>query len=671
MSKIINNEVERLFELREMIKEYDKSYDMGLPVVTDSEYDDLYMELTKLEEKYPEYYDENSPTQKIIGEIVSGLKKVKHTIPMLSQEKAKTEEVIRKFCKRANMKKGIIVSFKLDGLTIVIRFQNGKPKLFISRGDGYIGEDLTHSISPCFNKKVNYDKNFEIRGEAIIPFKDFERVNINGEYKSPRNLVSGSVRTLDGSIAKQRGVKVITFDTIDVDGKEFDLDTERFEWLKSLGIEIVPYEVFYDEDSLVEYCLSFNEKVRPTLPYMIDGLILTFNDLSIREELGFTSKYPKWGIAFKFESQDAITQLKEVVWQVGKTGILTPVANFDSVDIDGVSVSKASLHNIQNVKNRDIKIGDYVLVERANDVIPQVVSSYEERRNGEEKDIEMPTICPICKTPIHIKKVFDRKLQQEVEYVFCINNDCDSQLVGKIQHFVSRDAMNIDGLGDSTVELLYEKGFIRNVLDIYRLKDVIDIREKLLTLDKFGEKKVNNLLEGIEKSKTQPFSKVLYGLSIPNLGETNSKALTQKYQNLDVLLAAFEDTTKFYEELIEIKDFGPIIVDSIITWLREGKNTLLVLKTLGLEMIEEIVEIKNNDNITGKTFVVTGDVEHFKNRKELSAKIEELGGKVSGSVSSKTNYLINNDTTSTSGKNKKAKELNIPIINEQDFLNMI
>ena len=713
MEKNINLEVSRLLELRKEILRHDDLYNKGTPEITDTEYDNLYLELVSLEESNPDYYDENSPTQKITPEtdVIGTGEKVKHTVPMLSQEKAKTEEAIRKFCKRADISKGIVVSWKLDGLTVVTRYKNGIPYLFATRGNGEEGEVITNSCKECFNKKVPYEFDFETRGEAVIPYERFKEVNVNGEYKSPRNLVSGSVRAHDSAVAKDRGMKIITFDTIFADGKDFELDTERFEWLQSLGIETVPYEIFYNIDDLVEYCLSFNEKIRPMVPVQLDGLILAYNDLSIREKLGYTSKHPKGSIAFKFESQDATTILREVVWQVGKTGTITPVANFDPVDIDGATISKASLANLSNIKLRDIMLYDKVLVQKANDIIPQIVSSYSEDRDGTQVEIEIPKHCPSC----NHKTIFDGVS------VLCESPNCPDQLERKLQHFVSVNAMNIDGLGKKTVAFLLEEGYVNSISDVFRLEEsqlrIEEINElvgivnafkdsfsepsdsnlsRIEELDKeleeikltcpewerlkdkplsetkgFGERKINKMYEGIELAKKQPLNRVLYSLSIPTVGQSVSKVLTERYTDIETLLDKVKDVENFKKELLSIDDFGEIICSNIIHFLQNEKDFLLELKGLGLTMVSDVVKKTANDNITGKSFVVTGTVNHFKNRKELQAKIEELGGKVVGSVSKNTDYLINNDVESNSGKNKKAKELNVPILSEEDFLNMI
>lgn len=725
MEKTIkSNEVARLLELRREILKHDKLYNAEKAEITDTEYDNLYLELVELEDKYPEFFDENSPTQVVTSEdLIKDGEKVKHTVPMLSQEKAKTEEAIRKFCKKADISKGIIVSWKLDGLTVVTRFKDGVPYLFATRGNdnGITGEVVTESCRKCFNEKVEYNYDFETRGEAVIPFEDFKRVNLDGKYKSPRNLVSGSVRALDSDIAKDRGMKIITFDTIYVDGKDFDLDTERFEWLNSLGIETVPYEVFYDVDSIVDYCLAFNKEHRPNSPIQLDGLILSYNDLSIRKKLGFTAKYPKWSIAFKFESQDAITILTDVVWQIGKTGIIAPVGIFEPVDIDGATIRRASLANLTNVQARNLKIGDKILVQKANDVIPQIVSSYPEERDGTEIEITMPKTCPCC----------DHETVYDGTYVMCENPNCSEQLERKLQHFVSVNAMNIDGLGKKTVSFLLEGGYISSISDIFRFKeqqtlleeiklkigietisnfinleeeDYKDFKERMDNLKVedldypeekmkiirnvfpntgdinreliesakgFGKRKIEKMYNGIEECKNKPLNNVLYSLSIPNLGQTVSKVIANKYKSIDVLLEKAKNPDSFKEELLSIPDFGEAISSSIVHFFSNEEPFLRELQSLGVKMEMEVVDVQTNESITGKSFVVTGSVEHFKNRKELAAKIEELGGKVVGSVSKKTDYLINNDTESISGKNKKAKELNIPILSEEDFLNLI
>lgn len=666
-----NTILKQIQALREEVRKHDILFDERKQVLSDPEYDKLYKKLEELESQYPEYYDANSPTQKITAVFERGLKKVTHSVPMLSQDKVHTEEDIRKFCKKADISKGIVVSQKLDGLTIVSTHSNHQFVSGVTRGDGILGEEVSANIAQSQNlpKTISFNGLLETRGEAIIPFADFDRINkelleqgVDPEnlYKTSRNLASGTLRTLEGTATKDRGVRFVAFDLIQAQDMEFSLDTERLQFLSEQGFEVVPYEVFYDVDKLVEYCLSYNEKVRPNLPYPIDGLILTYNDLSIREELGFTSKYPRWGCAFKFEDEVASTILNEVVWTVGRTGKCTPNGHFNSVELDGTTVSKASLHNLDNIQARNIKLNAHVLVIKANQIIPQIVSVVEGSSTGKEEDILPPTTCPVCGGAIH---------RINVDF-FCTNPLCSQQLTARLIHFTSRNALNIDGFGEKTAEDFLKQGIITSLTDVLDLKEKLD---EITKLKGYGKKTALKLFDNIEKAKSSELNKVLVALGIPNVGENTSKILAKHYSSMDILLEKSKNTNAFKEELATIDDIGSITAQSIVSFLIENEDFILTLKEKGMTMVQPVVENVEVGNLTleGKTFVVTGEVIHFNNRKEIEAKIESLGGKLSKSVSSKTHYLINNDTASLSSKNKKAKELNVPIISEEDFLAMI
>lgn len=655
--------LERINNLREEVLKHDRLYDNGTPIITDTEYDKLYAELHQLEKENPEFYDVNSPTQRIVSNIVSGLNKVTHITPMLSQDKVHNAEDLKKFCSKADISDGIIVQYKLDGLTIVEKYEN---QLFIqgvTRGDGYVGEDITHTSKNATGLplKIDFEGSLEVRGEAIINFENFEKVNINGEYKSPRNLASGTVRTLDSNKAKERGLQVISYDIVSAEGMSFKLDTERLDFLKNQGFDVVPYKVFYNVDELIEYCTTFNEKVRPTIPYMIDGLVLKFNNLEIREKLGYTSKYPRWGCAFKFESLDATTKLLNVDWQVSKTGKLTPVGILEEVDIDGVNIGKASLANIDNIKLRDIRLNDTVLVRRANDVIPQIVSPIKELRDGSEVEIKAPTLCPVCNHPITTEL---NKDSGNTTY-FCYGIDCKAQVERKIQHFVSRNCLNIDGLGDATVSTFTNLNILSSILDIYSLKDKVDT---IKTIEGMGSRKIDKMLKGIEVSKTAPLSKVLYGLSINNIGESGANDLAKEFLSMRNIL----DTpiSELKDRVLKIKDFGEVCSNSFSEYFSDSENRLVISKLLDIGFtMEEEVKAVTESNITGKTFVITGTLSIGRN--DMKKKIEDLGGKVSGSISKKTDYLLMGGGEEGSSKHKKALELGISIISEEDLNNMI
>ena len=657
------NILERIEFLRGEVLFHDEMYDKGTPVITDTEYDKLYAELVQLERDNPEYFDESSPTQKIVSEIVEGLNKVIHTTPMLSQDKVHNAEDLRKFCSKADIKDGIIVQYKLDGLTIVEKYNNQLFTQGVTRGDGYVGEDITHTsrYAKGLPLKIDFEGNLEVRGEAIINFENFEKANVNGEYKSPRNLASGTVRTLDSSKAKERGLQVISYDVVNAEGMDFKLDTEMLEFLKKQGFDVVPYKVFYDVEELIEYCTTFNEKVRPTIPYMIDGLVLKFNNLELREELGYTSKYPRWGCAFKFESLDATTKLINVDWQVSKTGKLTPVGVVEPVEIDGVTIGKASLANIDNIRLRDIKLNDTVLIRRANDVIPQIVSPVKELRDSTEIEIKAPNNCPVCNHPI-AEEV--NKESGNTTY-FCYGINCTAQVERKIQHFVSRNCLNIDGLGDSTVSLFTANNLLSSITDIYALKDKVDV---IKTFEGMGDRKISKMLKGIETSKKAPLSKVLYGLSINNIGESGANDLAKEFISMRNILDT--PTEELKDKVSKIKDFGEVCSNSFAEYFSDSYNRAIIenLLSLGLTMEEEVKAVTES-NITGKTFVITGTLSI--GRSDMKKKIESFGGKVSGSVSKKTDYLLMGAGEEGSSKHNKALELGVNIISEEDLNNMI
>lgn len=664
----------KINELRDLVKKHDLAYTGGNPLITDTEYDKLYMELVDLENKYPEFYDSNSPTQKIYDVVVEGLKKVTHRQPMLSQDKINNEEGLDKFINKHQDE--IIVQQKLDGLTVVLTYKNGILSQAVTRGNGFVGEDILHIALNTDNvpKKIDFDGELEVRAEGLITKDMFMKINSAIEkpedrYKSARNLASGTVRNLSGRMAKERGLKIIAFDLIYAENLSFKTDLEQLQFLESLNFDVVDYKVFdlssNGSQPLKDYVLNYNKEIRQTLNHDIDGLVLKYNNLELREILGYTSKYPRWACAFKFESLDCITKLLGVAWSVGKLGQITPNAVLEPCEIDGVTITKASLANYDDIVRRGLKIGDSVLVIRANDVIPKVVSPILENRTGEEKEIELIAKCPICHS---ILEKDNSQNGEEGVHLFCINSECPAQLEGKIQHFASRNALNIDGLGDKTVNQLLQKGLINSIVDIYDLKDRT---EDLLTLDKFGSKKISKLLDGIESTKNAPLSNVLYGLSIRYVGEGTAKRIANHYESMNHILELAKDDTKFMEDLLSIKDIGESTAESLVNFFKNETNIQMILKLIehGLTMLSTKKEVNKESAIAGKTFVITGALS--KSRKEIQEMIESFGGKVSGSVSKKTDYLLMGDGEEGSSKHKKALSLGTKIISEEDLMNLI
>lgn len=652
--------IERLEFLQQEIKKHDELYEQNQPIITDSEYDALYQELLDLEGEHPELVTPDSPTQRIVTTLVPSLKKVRHDNPMLSQDKVNNEEGLRKFLSKNTKGSRLIVQQKLDGLTIVEGREKGKMAQAVTRGDGYIGEDVSHTVKTFDNipKAIPFADALSVRMEAIIPFEEFERINVDGKYSNPRNLASGTVRQLDSSISAERKLLGIAFELEKAEGKTFETDVERLEFMKEQGYHVVPYKVFeaHETEELIEYCLTYGEKVRPTIPYMIDGLVIKFDDIALREELGFTSKFPKWSCAFKFESLDATTTLTNVAFQVGKSGQITPVAEFDKINISGVNITRATLHNFSNIDTKDIRIGDKVVIARANDVIPQVVKAIHSERTGDEKVVEMPSECPSCASPT----------ERIGENIYCTGATCKPQLAGKMAHYVSRKAMNIDGLGEKTVEMLLEKDFVQSFADLYRLEEK---RDQFVGIEGFGEKKIEKMLKGIEESKEMPFEKALYGLSIRLIGQSASRDVAKKYGSMKELLSASQEAD-FKEQLLSIEDFGDTMSTSLIDFLENDQNRDLIQQMLDLGVKMESPEapattVSAGSSLEGTSFVITGALS--KGREEFKALIEARGGKVSGSVSKKTTYLLMGDDANGTSKHKKALDLGVTILSEDDF----
>jgi DNA ligase (NAD+) len=651
--------MERKKELEYLIKKYDKAYEEGHPLITDTEYDILYNELIELEKKYG--VSEESPTKYIEDAKIRHLNKVVHDSPMLSQEKCHTKEDIINFVNRINDTK-YIVDLKLDGISISLKYKEGKLIQAVTRGNGHYGYDITAAALKMSNvpEKINEKIDIEVRGEVIINDADFERLNKNGEYSNSRNFVAGTLNALDVNLVKDRHLFVNVYDIRSYNGKlgQQMSTIEAHNLLTNLGFNVVKYWIFAKNeiDKMTDFCEQFNKTIRPTLNFKIDGLVIKTNNDKIIEKLGNTSKFPKSSIAFKFDSLDRSTRLKSVEWQVGRTGLITPVANFDLIEIDGVEINKASLANIDNIKKLDIKIEDSIVVARSNDVIPKIISVIKEKRTGKEQEITFPTICPVC----------GEKTMLKGPLLYCLNDNCSAKTINKISHFATRDAMNIEDLSDKTIEAIQDANIPFNSFeDIYLLHNYT---KELIDIERFGEKKVSNLLNEIEKSKNNYLHQLLYGLSIPNIGLSKAKAIASLYKNVgelnqDVINGNFLDKIK------NLPDFGNIIVQSVEKWLNSNKNLLLFFESLGTFNSEEISV--SNSNLIGKTIVITGELS--KPRKEIEKELIALGIKVSSSVSKNTDYVLvgNNNTDTTSSKYQKALKLNIPIIEENGFRQLI
>ncbi len=644
--------IEKIKQLVDKLNKARKAYyQESYEIMSDFEYDKLYDELEALE-KETGIVLSNSPTQQVGYVVLSELKKVKHDKKMLSLDKTKEISKIEDFL---DTKEGLL-SFKMDGLTIVLTYIDGSLISAVTRGNGEIGEDITHNCKVFKNipLKIPFKEELIIRGEALISFKDFENINenldIEEKYKNPRNLCSGTVRQLNNEITKDRNVSFLAFSLVK-SNKNFNLKSEQLDFLKSLGFETVEYALV-SKSNVAKTILDFEDKVE-TNKFATDGLVITFNDIIYSNSLGETSKFPKDSLAFKWADDLATTTLLDVEWNTSRTGLINPVAIFEPVELEGTTVNRASLHNISIIKNLKLGIGDTIKVYKANMIIPQVA---ENETNSD--NLEIPDKCNACGGKAETIQIRDGLALK------CTNPKCIAKIINGIVHYVSRDAMNITDFSKATIEKFINSGFITNYTDIYSLEKY---KDEIINMQGFGEKSYNNLINAIEQSKNTTLANFIYALGIEHIGLSNAKLLCKYFEyNFNKIKNATLD------EIVGIDGFGEIMAKSLVNYFANEENINLIGKVFSLLNLNDNTNNKiSNTSIQDKIFVITGDLQTFKNRKELQQKIEDLGGKVTGSVSSKTDFLINNDKNSTSSKNKKAKELNIPIISEDDFLNML
>ncbi|MBO5150445.1 MAG: NAD-dependent DNA ligase LigA [Anaerotignum sp.] len=626
-------------------------YQEDREIMSNQEYDALYDELVALEEKTGTILA-NSPTQKVGYTVLSNLVKVKHESPILSLDKTKETAKLASFL---GDKEGIL-SWKLDGLTIVLKYNNGVLEQAITRGNGEIGEDVTHNAKVFSNLPVSipFKGELVLRGEGVIPYSEFYRINEelgeDEQYKNPRNLCSGTVRQLNSEIAAKRNVKFFAFTLVSAAGMEIsDSKAKNMDWLASLGFDVVEH-VMVTAETVAAEVEHFRSRIEDN-DIASDGLVMTFDSISYSQSLGRTAKFPKDSIAFKWADEMAETTLREIEWNTSRTGLMNPVAIFDPVELEGSTVSRASVHNVSILKELKLSIGDRIKVYKANMIIPQIA----ENLTGEVSTAEIPEKCFVCGGETEVRKLRDG------EALYCTNPNCSAQRIQALSHFVSRDAMNMEGLSEETLKKFLEKGFVENYPDIFRLEEH---KDEITTMEGFGEKSYQNLIASIEKAKDVELPNFIYALGINHVGLRNAKLLCANFGfDLEKIKAATE------EELVQVEGFGEIIAHSIAQYFRQEEHLNLLADALGYLHIKAAEQAETGDSpLTGLTFVVTGDLEHFANRKELQALIEKGGGKVTGSVTKKTNFLINNDIHSASSKNKKAAELGIPILSEQDFI---
>jgi DNA ligase (NAD+) len=650
---IQQSKIDRIKELVELLNKAGKSYySDGRELMSNYEYDALYDELGMLE-KETGYILSNSPTVNVGYEVLSELPKERHESPMLSLDKTKSPEALAEWL---GSQKGLL-SWKLDGLTIVLTYDNGQLQKAVTRGNGEVGEIITNNARVFKNVPVTipFKGKLVLRGEAIITYSDFERINeqipeADAKYKNPRNLCSGSVRQLNNEITAQRNVHFFAFTLVSAQDVDFDNSRQRqFEWLKDQGFSVVEYKMV-TKDTILD-TIEWFEKTIVTNDFPSDGLVILYDDIAYGDSLGRTAKFPRNAMAFKWTDETAETTLREIEWSASRTGLINPVAVFDPVELEGTQVSRASVHNISIVESLKLGIGDRIKVFKANMIIPQIAENLTQSGN-----LEIPEVCPVCGGKTQIKQVND------VKTLYCINEDCQAKHVKSFAHFVSRDALNIDGLSEATLEKFIQHGFLKNFCDLYHLEK---FRDEIIALDGFGEKSYENLLTSVENSRNTTLPKFIYGLGIANVGLSNAKMIVQALGNdIEKIIHAGR------QELEKIDGVGAVIADTFASYFENEKNKEEFYKLLQEMHIEKAQDNQNNQILTGKVFVITGSLEHFENRNQLKERIEQLGGRVTGSVTGKTSYLINNDSHSTSSKNKTAAKLGVPVITENEFLEM-
>lgn len=651
------NKIKRIKDLVKQLNEYrDSYYNEARPVVSDAAYDKLFDELSELEKETGVVYA-NSPTQTVGYVVKSELEKVKHSHPMLSLDKTKSVDDLVKFAGE----KDCILSLKMDGLTCLLTYENGELVQAETRGDGEVGELITHNAKVFDNipLTIDYKGHFEIEGEAIITYDDFNKINESlsedKKYKNPRNLASGSVRQLDSKIASQRHIKFIAWKVpTEVASNSF---INRLQYAAELGFDTVPFLPIRGNSNaeFINIVIEQLQRRANERNFPIDGLVATYNDITYGESLGMTGHHPKHSIAFKFYDEEVETVLKNIEWSMGKIGSLTPVAIFDPVEIDGTMVERASLHNVSILTKLDLQIGDTIIVYKANQIIPQVKENLS-AKDRESAYIRIPSQCPVCESSTQIVK------ENDSEVLMCTNPHCKGKLLGRVSHFVSKKGMDISGLSEETIKKFIELGWITEITDVYNLGQHYD---RLSTMSGFGKKSVNKLRKSIENSKTVRLDKFITSLSIPGIGTSQSRELAKVFNTWD----DFRDASVGCYNFTQIDGFGDVLNKNIHSWF---KDVSCIAEQLASLMTFKTEEKRNTDNsLDGKSFVVTGKVFRFRNRDEIKSEIEKQGGKVTSSVTKSTYALINNDIESNSSKNKKAKELGVQIINEDQLIEML
>ena len=649
-----NTDTRRMQELVELLNRAAKAYYQDADeIMSNYEYDALYDELQALEAKTGVTLS-SSPTANVGYEVLSELPKERHPSPMLSLDKTKDVAELQAF---AGDQK-VVMSWKMDGLTIVLTYRDGGLVKAVTRGNGEVGEVITANARTFKNLplQIPYKGELILRGEAVIGYKDFEKINeeiaeVDAKYKNPRNLCSGSVRQLNSEITAKRNVKFYGFSLVQAEGVDFhNSRAAQLDWLASQGFEVVEHIVVSREE-IPNEVIKFSEKIVSN-DFPSDGLVLIYDDVAYGQSLGRTSKFPRDSFAFKWADETSKTVLREIEWSPSRTGLINPVAIFDPVELEGTTVSRASVHNISIMEELELGIGDQIEVYKANMIIPQIAENL--TRSG-VKDI--PKVCPVCGGATEIRSISNAKA------LYCTNPECQAKQLKSYALFVSRDALNIDGLSEATLEKFIARGFIHDFADLFHLEQH---REEICEMDGFGEKSYNNLITSVEKARETTLPRLIYGLGIANIGLANAKLICKEIGHDPERVM---DLTA--EDLAAIDGIGDVIAGNYVAYFADAEHRELFEKLLKEVKLPEEQEDVGEQTFAGMNFVITGSVEHFANRNEVKVLIESKGGKVTGSVTSKTNYLINNNVESTSSKNKKAKDLGIPIITEEDFLRML
>lgn len=642
----------RMKELIPLLNEAAKAYyQEDREIMSNFDYDKLYDELVLLERETGITLT-GSPTAMVGYEALDELQKEAHESPMLSLDKTKDVETLREFIGDQKT----LLSWKLDGLTIVLTYRDGSLSKAVTRGNGVVGEVITNNARVFKNipLQIAHKGELILRGEAIITYSDFEKINeqiedVDARYKNPRNLCSGSVRQLNNEITAKRNVQFYAFSLVRAEGVDFENSRQKqFEWLAGQGFDVVEYRMV-TADTLDDAIAYFSDKITRN-DFPSDGLVALYDDIAYGDSLGSTAKFPRNAFAFKWKDEIRETTLKEIEWSPSRTGLINPVAVFEPVELEGTTVSRASVHNISILKELELGIGDKIQVYKANMIIPQIAENL--TRSG---DLEIPHVCPVCGQEARVVKT------NGVESLYCMNTECQAKRIKSFTLFVSRDAMNIDGLSEATLEKFILKGFIKDFGDIFEIEKY---RDEIVSMEGFGQKSYDNLIASIEKASHTTLPRLLYSLGISNVGIANAKMICKEFRyDLGKIIHATP------EEISSIEGIGPVIAGTFTEYFADEDNMKRLEHLLSHLTFEE-VKTESTQSLEGKQFVITGSVEHFANRSQLKEYIEERGGKVTGSVTSKTDYLINNDTTSSSSKNKKAKDLGIPILSEEDFLKL-